>query len=61
MPTNRAGYIGATGNAAIIAGDDEYLGTMTYISDANVALSTRVPAADITGTASALPLGSYDA
>lgn len=31
---------------------------MTYISNADVALSGRVPAADITGTANDLPLGS---
>lgn len=51
FPTNKAGYTGAGAHAAIIAGSDEYIGTMTYISNADLALSTRVPSVSITGTA----------
>lgn len=46
-------------NPAIIAGSDEYLGTMTFISDADTAFANIVPDADYPGTAAdvALPTG----
>jgi len=44
---------GASGsNPAIIAGSDEYLGTMTHISNGNVNLNTRLNTADYEGAAS---------
>lgn len=44
---------GASGsNPAIIAGSDEYLGTMTHISNGNVNFNTRINTADYEGKAS---------
>jgi hypothetical protein len=46
-------------NPAMIAGSDEYLGTMTLISNADTALADVIPDNNYPGTASdvALPTG----
>jgi hypothetical protein len=49
---NRAGMVVAATNTkhvAIIAGSDEYLGTMTFISDADTAFANTVADADYCG------------
>lgn len=49
---NRAGMVIAATNTkhvAIIAGSDEYLGTMTFISDADTAFANTVADADYCG------------
>jgi hypothetical protein len=43
-------------NPAIIAGSDAYLGTMTFISNADTDLTTIIPSADYAGTSSAVAL-----
>lgn len=43
-------------NPAIIAGADEYLGTMNFISNADTAYSGIVPTQDYPGTTSAVPI-----
>lgn len=52
LASSRASMLtaGASLKPAIIAGTDEYLGTMTFISDADTAVATILPFADCEGT-----------
>jgi hypothetical protein len=52
LASSRASMLTAGGSKkpAMIAGTDEYLGTMTFISDADTAVATILPHADCEGT-----------